>query len=327
MPRSLLFICAVPLLLSPLVHAGDDPLYAKNLSPVAGLFGLPSARAAGTVAGGANLFAVHSSVASHYIEETEGAEILNLDGETLRLALEWRYGLADNWELQLEVPWLDHSGGQLDSLIDNWHDFWGMSDGGRSNGPRDVLSYRYSSPEASFLLEDDASGLGDISLSLNHAFYRDDDAVASVTLGYKFATGDEDEFLGSGGDDLFVALRFSGEHLADLPLSWHGQLGYLRAGDADVLADRQEQDLWFAGLGLDWQVAQRWSLLAQLDAHAAPADSEIAALGDEAVWLTVGARWRFAANWSADLSLIEDVRVETAPDVTFQASVRYRPGS
>ena len=72
MPRSLLFICAVPLLLSPLVHAGDDPLYAKNLSPVAGLFGLPSARAAGTVAGGANLFAVHSSIASHYIEETEG---------------------------------------------------------------------------------------------------------------------------------------------------------------------------------------------------------------------------------------------------------------
>ena len=308
-------------------QAGEDPLYAKNLSPVVGLLGLPSQRTADTVAGGANTFALHSSIASHYVADGEGVEDLNLDGETLRLALEWRYGLADAWELMLEVPWLDHSGGQLDSLIDNWHDLWGMSDGGRSQVPSDILKYRYRSPEANFLLEDDASGLGDISLSLNHVFYRDDNAAASLALGYKFASGDEDEFLGSGSDDWFAVARFSGDHLAELPLTWHGQIGYLRAGDADVLADRQEQNLWFLGLGVDWQLAQRWSLLAQVDANAAPADSAITALGDDAIWLTVGARWRFAQRWSLDVSVIEDVRVETAPDVTFQASLRYRPGS
>ena len=327
MYRALCFGCAV-LMLAPLAtRAGEDPLYAKNLSPLVGLLGLPSQRAADTVAGGANTFALHSSIASHYVADGEGLENLNFDGETVRLALEWRYGLADDWELMLEVPWLDHSGGQLDSLIDNWHDFWGMSDGGRSQVPRDILEYRYSTPEAGFLLEDDASGLGDISLSLNHVFYRDDNSAASLALGYKFATGDEDDFLGSGSDDWFTAARFSGDHLADLPLTWHGQIGYLRAGDADVLAARQEQNLWFLGVGVDWQVAQRWSLLAQLDAHAAPVDSAIAALGDDAVWLTVGARWRFARQWALDFSVIEDVRVETAPDVTFQASLRYRPGS
>ena len=62
-------------------------------------------------------------------------EYLNLDGETLRFALELRYGLAENWDLQLEVPWLEHSGGNLDRLIDDWHDLWGMSDGGRSEYP------------------------------------------------------------------------------------------------------------------------------------------------------------------------------------------------
>jgi hypothetical protein len=40
--------------------------------------------------------------------------------------------------------------------------------------------------------------------------------------------------------------------------------------------------------------------------------------------LTLGARWRFAPDWSVDFNFVEDIQVETAPDVTFQASLRYR---
>ena len=306
--------------------AAMEPLYVKNLSPVAGLSGLPSQRDAATAESGTLAVALHSSLASHYVADSSSDEFLNLDGETLRFALELRYGLADNWDVQLEVPWLDHSGGHLDDLIDDWHDFWGMSDGGRSDVPNDLLDYRYDTlGGAGFSLQDDASGLGDISLSLSHAFYRKNSSVASLVLGYKFSTGDEDDFLGSGGDDAFVALRFSGPQLSDLPLNWHGQVGYLRAGDSDVLGDVQEQDLWFAGLAVDWLVAERWSLIAQVDSHAAPAKSDLTALGDDAFMLTVGTRWHFAHNWSVDVSMVEDIRVETAPDVTFQASLRYRP--
>ena len=306
--------------------AATEPLYVKNLSPVAGLFGLPSQRDAATAVDGSLEVALHGSLANHYRLDSTPTEYLNLDGETGRVALELRYGLARNWDVQLEVPWLDHSGGHLDSLIDDWHDFWGMPDGGRDGVPNDMLNYRYATPGAAgFSLQSSASGLGDVSLSLTHAFYRDDSSAASLVLGYKFGTGDEDDFLGSGADDVFVAVRFSGNHLSDLPLSWHGQAGYLRAGDSDRLDGVQEQDLWFAGLALDWLVTDRWSLIAQLDSHAAPMDSDITALGDDAVMLTVGTRWRFTQNWSADVGMVEDIRTETAPDVTFQASLRYRP--
>jgi hypothetical protein len=305
-----------------------EPLYVKNLSLVAGLSGLPSQRDADTADSGTLVAALHSSLANQYVADSNSDEFLNFDGETLRFALEMRYGLAENWDVQLEVPWLDYSGGNLDDWIDDWHDLWGMSDGGRSDVPNDLLDYRYANRAgAGFSLQDSTSGLGDISLSLTHAFYRKKSSVASLVVGYKFGTGDEDDFLGSGGDDAFVALRFSGPQLSDLPLSWHGQVGYLRAGDSDVLGDVQEQDLWFAGLAVDWQVAQRWSLIAQVDSHAAPADSDITALGDDAIMATVGVRWRFAPNWSVDVSVVEDIRVETSPDVTFQASLRYHPGS
>jgi hypothetical protein len=316
------------LLMAPLPEAmaGSEPLYAKNLSPVAGLFGLPSQRAALTEGEGVSNMALHVSVASHYVSDSESGEALNLDGETQRLTIEWRYGLTDKWDLQLEVPWLDHSVGQLDSLIDDWHNFWGFSDGGRSKAPADVLDFHYLSSAENFQLQDDVSGIGDTSLSVSRVFYRDSAATAAITLGYKFATGEEEDFLGSGGDDVFATIRFSGQHLADLPLSWHGQLGYLRAGSTRILGDLQEKDLWFAGLAMDWQVAERWSLIAQVDAHAAPADSDISGLGDEAVLLTVGGRWRFSRGWALDFSVVEDVRVEAAPDVSFQSSLRYRPG-
>lgn len=315
-------VCALPAIGSTPV---SEPLYVKNLSPVAGLIGLPSQREAQTTSRGEWAVALHGSLANHYINDSNATEYLNLDGETGRLALELRYGFFENWDLQLEVPWLDQSGGDLDGVIDDWHDFWGMSDGGRSGVPRDVLDYRYSSPQGGFSLQDDASGIGDVSVAVNHALYRDENSTVSAALGYKFGSGDDKDFLGSGADDVYIALRFSGEQLSDLPLSWHGQVGYLRAGDSDVLDGLQEQNLWFAGLTMDWRVAQNWSVIAQLDSHAAPLDSTLTGVGDDAVMGTLGGRWYFAPQWAVEISVVEDIRVETAPDVTFQASVRYRP--
>ncbi|AQA17805.1 hypothetical protein BST95_05720 [Halioglobus japonicus] len=309
----------------PAAGQGNEPLYAKNLSPVSGLFGLPSQRFAGTGPAGALDINLHTSIANNYVAEFRGDEQVNLDGETLRMALEFRYALADNWDLQLEVPWLDHSGGFLDATIDGWHDFWGMSDGGRSRVERDLLDFSYAGPDARFVLLDDASGVGDSTLTLSWQFARDDIFAASVAAGYKFATGDEDDFLGSGEDDGYLVVRFSGDHRNnDVPLRWHGQAGYLYAGESDLLGKAQEQDLWFVGLTMDWVLNPRWSLIGQLDAHAAPMNSEITSLGDEAIMLTAGVRWRFAPAWAVDFSVVEDVQVETAPDVTFQASLRYR---
>ena len=304
--------------------AAYEPLYVKNLSPVTGLLGLPSQRYAGTQSQGKLGVALHSSVANNYVLDTNSREFLNFDGETLRFALDLRYGLAADWDLQLEVPWLEQSGGHLDRLIDDWHDLWGMSDGGRSKVSRNLLDYQYASSFArGFLLEDDSSGVGDITLALNYAFFRDNNTVAAVALGYKFGSGDDDKFLGSGADDQFVTLRFSGDHLSSLPLRWHGQVGYLRAGDSDLLDGIQEQNLWFAGLSLDWVISQHWSLLAQVDSNAAPTDSGLTALGDTAVTFSGGARWRFAPRWSVDASIVEDIGVEPASDVTFQLSLRF----
>lgn len=308
------------------VAAESEPLYVKNLSPVSALYGLPSQRSAQSQQAGSFALALHNSVANHYVLEGDGLEQANIDGETVRIAFEFRYGIAENWDVQVELPWVQYSGGHLDSAIDNWHDLWGMPDGGRPDVERDILNIGYNGPTSAFSLADKASGLGDVSVALSHSFYASEKATASAVLGYKFASGDEDDLLGSGEDDIFLAVRFSGSPSADSSLVWHGQAGYMLAGEADVVGDAQNSNLWFAGLSMDWRVASRFSLFAQLDIHSAPVESALTVIGDDAYMGSLGGRWTPSENWSIDFSFTEDLQVDTAPDITFQASLRYTPG-
>jgi len=87
------------LLALPIAAAATEPLYAKNLSPVAGLLGLPSPRAAELAAPGSWQFAAHAGIASHFAVDSNSREAVNLDGETWRLAFDLRYGLAEHLSL------------------------------------------------------------------------------------------------------------------------------------------------------------------------------------------------------------------------------------
>jgi hypothetical protein len=316
---------AFAMLLAPLAAAASGPIYVKNLSPVSGLLGLPALRTAGSPTANTLDAALHTALASHYVLQVEGPEGLSFDGETLRLALELRYAPAPGWDLQLEVPWLQHDGGHLDSVIDSFHDVTGLTDGGRDRVPRNRLDFRYRNAAGRFALQERASGVGDVSLALNRRLYSRPGHDLALGLGYAFATGDADELLGSDEGDAWLALRYAGSGPGSWPLTWYSQLGYLWAGELDALAGVQERQLWFAGFGLRWNAWPSLSLLAQLDSHAAPANSAIKALGETAVLFSAGLSWRLSPRWALDFNVVEDIQVETGPDVMFQAALRYSP--
>ena len=301
-----------------------DPLYAKNLAPLAGLFGFPNLRTAQTLSRGQFSTAVHANLANNYSVDVSGDESVNFDGETLRFAFRAAYGFGGGWELEAEVPWLQHDGGELDATIENWHDFWNLPDGNRDDAPRDLIDIRYSGPGAAFDLGEDVDGWGDINLALVKSLWTSDTAAISARAGVKLGTGEEDDLLGSGSEDYYLSLNFSGDHRTDIPIVWHGQAGYLRAGDADVLGSIQEQDLWFAGLGMEWRTWEALHLKLQVDSHAAVADSTLTQLGDASVQITAGMNWLFAPGWEAEFSFSEDIAVDTAPDFVLQLGVRYR---
>ena len=313
---------AVVLLHTATVQA--DPLYAKNLSPLAGLFGFPNQREARTLEAGKFIAAVNGNVANTYSVQSNAREDINIDVESRRVAFRGAVGLGGGWELEAEVPWLRHEGGDLDQIIEDWHEFFNLPDGDRDEAPRDIIDIRYIAPGVDLTLQEEVDGWGDVNLGLVKQVWSSESAAIALRLGAKLGTGEEEELLGSGNEDYYLSVNFSGDHRTDLPFRWHGQVGYLRAGDADVLGSIQEQDLWFAGGSMEWRAWQSFHLKLQIDSHAAVADSAVKQAGDTSVQLTVGASWLFARGWEAEFSFSEDIAVETAPDFVLQFGVRYR---
>jgi len=268
---------------------------------------------------------VSYAISSHFIDEIGGPETLFLDGETHDATLNLRYGFAERWDLALTLPYRSHRDGFLDGVINDWHDVFGLPDGGRSHFPNGELAYRYQGPAGDFSMSSPEAGLADPQLALQFALWRGDEGWLSLAAGVEWEGGDPAGLTGSGGEEVFAALRFSGRHQGNLPLTWHGQVGYSRADDVAPLGALAERDLWFAGLTADWRIGPAWSLVAQLDAHSAPFDSELAALSDASAMLSLAARWRLNPRWVIDAGFSEDVAVETAPDVVFFTRLRYSP--
>jgi long-subunit fatty acid transport protein len=72
-----------------------------------------------------------------------------------------------------------------------------------------------------------------------------------------------------------------------------------------------------ATAGVNYRYSPSLTLTLQFDGHtAAYRDSALRLLGS-AWMISIGGEYRFASQWVAHLALTEDVRVESAPDVSF----------
>ena len=70
-------------------------------------------------------------------------------------------------QLGIEIPWLQHSGGYLDGVIDGWHDLLGLPEGIRPQTPDNGLMYVYEKNGVQvFQLNERKSGLGDIQIAM-----------------------------------------------------------------------------------------------------------------------------------------------------------------
>ena len=318
---SLLTACCA---LAPLVaFSQSEPLQITNLSPLASLRAIPAQRSVDTARGFS--WAASATLSNHFTTETEGEELLLLDGQTDALTLSFRYGLPQQWDVEVTVPWRIHSGGDTDNLISSWHRFFGLPDGNRDSYPTDALHYQLSQPEHDRHLLRSVSGLGDIHVAVSRPLLAIDGGQLGISAGVKTASGQASDWLGSGATDIYALLRFSGRQLGGWPLWWHGQVGGTRAGESDLLGPRQRRSLWFAGLAAEWRFMPRWSALMQFDGHSALLDGALEALDEPAGMLSMAVRWRPTAHWMIDAGFSEDVVVESAPDITFLLNARYVP--
>lgn len=310
-------LCAGLLLAAPLSRA--DTLATTNQAALARAFALPALGQARAAPEGEWRLAF--DIATEFVNKQSGGEQLLLDGESQRWALGWRRGLAKTWELGVEVPLLHTGGGFMDDVVENWHDAFGLPNGGREQAPQDRYRYAYARDgEVVLDTEDDGTALGDVSLQLGRMLSED---LALRAL-LKLPTGDEDRL---GGGNLGGALW------ADwaLPIApGAGWGGFLSAGlsaneQAEALEDQQRALVPFGGVGLDVRLLDSLQALAQLYLHGPLyEDSAIAALEDAGAMLTLGGRWCAQRQTCVELSFSEDLAVGVSPDFSLRLALRLR---
>ena len=294
----------------------DQPFHTANRSPFVQIHGVPASQSADILSGNASEIQFSTEAASYFTLDSKQEENLFLDGEGYRVEWSGRFAVADGLEAGVVLPYLIFDGGSLDGFIDNWHDTFGLPDGGREDYAKDKLLLRYSDGGKTRVnVTDREDGLGDVQLHVGYALA---EGWALRTM-VKLPTGDADKLTGSDGTDVSLALHYSSAPAS----TWrvHASAGALWMEQGDVIAARQEEWAAFASLAVVYRATDTIALKAQVDGHSALYNSHLKQLGSS-TQLVLGGSWRFNQKAALEFYVSEDIDTETAPDVVFNLGVR-----
>lgn len=336
--RDLTLLCIPPLvfallLLSPAPAAAleIEPFRTANRNPLVHGYGLPSERTPQLLPSGTWTAVVAQDVASIHSSSSAGTEQLLLDGEQYRWALTGKYALSDRIELGLELPLIHQSGGFLDGMIIDWHNLWGLPQGGRDSAPKNRLTYRYSKDGSQRLnVTDTSTGIGDLSLLAGYRLFDQrtdgDHDVVTVRAQLKLPTGSSNSLHGTGSTDLALFLTGATNRNTEWgTLGVYGSAGGMVSSDGDLLSEQRENLIGFGSAGIGWSPAAWIAFKAQLDVNTACyRNSSLDELSKTALMLTLGGTLQLSDNYLLDIGLSEDLTVAAAPDVTFHLGLSAR---
>ena len=312
------------------VPAQAEPLYDQDNAPLSGIYNfVDSTEGAALLPKGRFAWSLSSITSSHAVSDVRGDERLVFDGETTRAEFRVRYAPTDRLEIGLELPHIWLSEGQLDTLIDTWHDVFNLPGGNRRVRETDVLEYRYETAEGTRLnFVDSTSGIGDLRVMAGWRLSDNPDHARALRFAVTVPTGEAMDLLGS--DAVTVGFGYAGDvrnTTAGGKLSLFYRLHATWIDEPAILPDLYNEWVAHAAGGFGY-AATRWlELRAQVLARTATHDSDLPVLGESSWILSFGGNLRLGDNYELSLSVGEDIKVESSPDVSFQLSLRYRPGN
>jgi hypothetical protein len=272
-------------------------------------------------------------VANHAIAQESPEEILILDGETQTVTLRLQHRFAPRLSVGVEVPWIAHSGGFLDPIIDDWHDAFGFSGGIRPSVPTGDLRFIYARDEEElFNLDQRASGLGDVrtsaALCLAGGVNDAGRLLIELSADVEWPTGDARRLTGSGGTDLAAGIRVARPVVRPLApgarLGWAISAGLAWPGDVDLPLPPASAQIPYYDAALAWAATPALDLVLQAQGHGGSYQSDLPALGAAALQLGGGVIWQFSRHYAIRFGIFEDIRTDTTPDFAAELALIFR---
>jgi len=325
-PAALLLLPVFIYTLQPVAHATG--FSTSNQHPFIAVYGLPVDINHSALPPGKRSTELRLDVTSNFSDAFTANENIELDGETYRAVLSLRRNFANQGEWALHLPLVAHDSGFLDSFIVDWHRFWGFSQGGRDQVPRNRLRYRYIRDGSVVTsLDEPAGGIGDLSIGYTRPLQKEGARALQFNAQLELPTGNSDKLLGSGSTDLALWLS-ANQKFKPWGRAVHSRAaaGILLMTDGKVLPDQHKNSAVFGSFGLGTPVTKRLELMAQLDWHSRFfAGSDVRQLDQWASQLTVGGAIHLTQRYDLEVGVSEDAfPVDASPDVVFHLAVRSR---
>ena len=298
--------------------AHPTPFLTRNESPFSLIYGLPLASSAKLLENNQSRWISSFNISNTINSETNNNENLFIDIETWHINFLYDNNFKENWMLRVQLPYISHSGGFLDSAIDLYHQTLGLPENIRPNFPQDQINIDLTLNNLNLInIDNNQSALGDISFQLAWQAYQTNQSALSYWLSLKLPTGDEAKLTGSGGTDVAIWATMS-HRLSDT--RWlYGQGGLLYMSDSDVLKSIHKNWAAFGNAGIKFQPWNDIELKAQLDIHSALFNSELEFLNN-VIQITFGGSYTINNKHKLDFAIVEDIQAEASPDVNFNIS-------
>lgn len=300
----------------------------RNHAPLSALIGVPGHWPDDTD----HVAEISWNTSSHAMLEVDGNESLMLDGETQTLSIRAQKRFFSKVQAGFSIPWIQHSGGYLDSFIDGWHGLFGLPEGIRPQTPNNDLQYVYESGGASLLQFDERkSGIGDLQTGLSvDVGTLGPEATTSyigripwrINFGLKLPTGDSDKLTGSGNTDVSagIGVRSPGGST----LNWWLETGLVWPGDVDIPGLHTSGQIFYYNGAVSWRAWSSLDLLLQVAGHSALYQANVTMLGQPAMQLGVGAMWHISEKTALRFGFFEDVRAESVPDFGIELALVFK---
>ncbi len=283
----------------------QNPLLQGYLIPAQAITG-----SADGWSGGASIY-----ITNTYQQDHSAAQQLVIDVENTRLDLQLNYRQND-WILSANLPLIDNRAGQLDRLILDWHDFFGLPQGGRDQAPLDrLLMYWQVDGQDRFRIEQPVSGIGDLQLAAGYRL----SPQSELWFALEMPSG-SDPLLSNGGIDAALWWRYHGDPVH--PLQTYGSAGLSWLHDGGVLKGHREPIIGFLQAGLRYRWNPAVEGLLQIDAHSSIADDSRVDALDTSLQGQFGLRFpQLIDGYQLNVFFSEDILPGHAPDITFALSL------
>ena len=304
-------------------HVGYGPLHLDSQSPFQALrFGI-SPRTPSTLGRGQ----YDARATATWVNVWAQGDGYSLDYEMLQASLALAYGITDTVEIEGEFQNNSRFGGEMDGLVQGFHDLFGLGQDGRDETAKGLFTFDLAPPGGQPAVSLDGGDRGTFSRSLQVSLQHNVTCGTAHLPAFSYSVAARVETANSGdltggsdvdfGVSVAVARRLKSFYL-------YLTLGYALFGRDEFRGIELNDSQFTALFALEWRFLPRQSFLLQL-LRSDGVVKDFGPFDDASNEVTLGWKWEVVQRGVLEVGLIENlISFDNSPDFGFHVGYSQR---